>query len=93
VCLAARRSPHSFSDVPRGADAPDSRHWRRGRHVIAGDSIMLENWPAPFGALLCEPIFAAGSRNAIGTAMGGRWRCSYYFQKFSGTCVIRNVPM
>jgi hypothetical protein len=43
VCLAARRSPRSFSDVPRGAGVPDSRHTRRDRHGNADDSIGLKN--------------------------------------------------
>jgi hypothetical protein len=70
VCLAARRSSHSFSDVPRGADASDSRPWRRDRHRVTGDSIGLQNCPASFGAHRCESIFAAGPQNAIGAAIG-----------------------
>jgi hypothetical protein len=43
VCLAARRSPHSVSDVPQGTDALDSCPWLRDRHGDADDSIRLEN--------------------------------------------------
>jgi hypothetical protein len=43
----------------------------RGRHGVAGDSIGLENWPAPFGARRCEPIFALGLQIAIEAAIGG----------------------
>jgi hypothetical protein len=42
VCLAAMRSPRSFSDVPRVAGAPDSHPSPRSRHGVTDDSIRLE---------------------------------------------------
>jgi hypothetical protein len=48
---------------------PNSRPWRRGRHGVAGESIRLENWTAPFGGHRCEAILAPGRQNTIGAAI------------------------
>jgi hypothetical protein len=42
----------------------------KGPTRVADDSIGLQNWPAPFGAHRCEPIFAVDPQNAIGGAGG-----------------------
>jgi hypothetical protein len=45
--------PRPKISASRGAGASDSRPWQRGRHGVTGDSIELENWPAPFKARRC----------------------------------------
>jgi hypothetical protein len=78
VWLAARRSPRSFSDVPRGTGAPDLRPWRRGQHGVADDSIGLDNWPAPFlGAPVRAHFRCRPPKCYRGRYRGRRWRCSH----------------
>jgi hypothetical protein len=89
VCLAARRSPRSFSEVPRAADAPGSPPWPRGRHGDAGDSIGLET----LGAHWCEPRNHADPKTLSGQLSDRRCRCSYISKKKGGYVSVSKLSL
>jgi hypothetical protein len=65
-----RRIPRPKFSASRGAGAPDSRPWRRGRHGVAGDSLGSKIGRSHLGRAGASPIFASSPQIVIGAAIG-----------------------